>query len=688
MKDGVTLLGGYAGTGQSNPDARDVSLYPTILSGEIGNNGGSDNSYHVVYARNVDNTGVLDGFTITAGNASGSNNNSDGAGIFALLANPTITDCTISGNTATGSGAGVANLYAPSTLTDCTISGNTAGSRGGGLYNYHCSPTVTDCTISGNMAHEGGGVSDKKSSSPTLADCIISGNTASTGGGIANYSASSPTLTDCILAGNTSTENGGGIWNNDSAPALVNCVISGNTASVGEGGGMYSSFSSDPALTNCTFSGNSAKYGGAIYNIVNASATLTNSIVWDDTATVTGDEIVNSTDGTNSVSATFSDIDQSGFAGSNNNNDIDPKFLRAVGAGGPTDFGNLRLQSTSPAIGAGNASASGLSGITTDQDGLSRTVSGHVDMGAYEAHYGFQSTVFVDASASGANTGSSWTNAYSNLADALDYAVSGETIEVAQGTYYAAADGNRVDTFQLVDGVNVEGGFAGQANPSAAQNVSMFPTILSGDIGTPGANGDNTYNVVTASGTDNTAVLDGFTITAGNAVNNHPTGGGIISFSGSPTITDCTISGNTSAGGGGGMFNYQSSPILNDCTLDDNSGSRGAGIDNETSSSPALTDCTISGNMANQGGGGIYNDYSSPMLVDCTITGNSAATSGGGINDNHASSPTLINCTLSGNSATQTGGALANTYADSRPTLTNCTLSGNSAGTAGARSTT
>jgi parallel beta-helix repeat protein len=682
LADGVTLQGGYAGTGQSNPDARNTTLYPTILSGDIGAAGNSDNSYQVVYARSVDNTADLDGFTITDGNANGSGNNSEGGGIFDLLAGPTINNCTISGNASGGSGAGVATLYSSgTTLTNCTLSGNTAGARGGGLYNYQSSPTVTNCTISGNTAADGGGVSDKKSSSPTLTHCIISGNTANTGGGIANYT-SSPTLTDCILTGNTATENGGGIWNNDSSPALINSTISGNTAPSGNGGGMYSSFSSDPALTNCTLSGNTARYGGAIYNIVNASATLTNCIVWDDTASVTGNEILNSSDGTNTVNATNSDIDQSGFAGSNNNIDADPHFIRAVEAGGPSDFGNLRVQSNSPAIGAGNASAGGLSGITTDLDGVSRTINGHVDMGAYEARYAFQSTVFVDASATGPNTGSTWANAYSNLALALDYAVSGETIDVAQGTYYASSDASRFDTFQLVDGVSVEGGFAGLADPNAARDVSTYTTTLSGDIGTPGVIGDNTYNVVTGSGTDNTAMLDGFTITAGYASNYHPTGGGIIDFSGSPTITDSIISGNTSTGAGGGMFNYQSSPILNDCTISGNTGSSGAGMNNEQDSSPVLTDCKISGNTANQGGGGIYNDYSSPTLVSCTISGNSAADFGGGIGDDH-SSPTLINCVLSGNSAVQSGGALSDTDADSLPTLTNCTLTGNSAGTTG-----
>ena len=73
--NGVTIKGGYDGFGEPTPDARDITLYETILSGDIGKlSDKSDNCYHVFYhpeGLNLDDTAILDGFMITGGNANG-----------------------------------------------------------------------------------------------------------------------------------------------------------------------------------------------------------------------------------------------------------------------------------------------------------------------------------------------------------------------------------------------------------------------------------------------------------------------------------------------------------------------------------------------------------------------------------------------------------------------------------------
>ncbi len=216
--NGVTISGGYAGLADPvNPDVRDLELYESSLSGDIGAQGDdSDNCYHVFYhpeGLNLDETAVLDGFTITAGNANGSGSHRLGGGMFNSDCSPMVTNCTFSGNRVYGGGGGVlCHDNSSPTLTNCTISGNSAVMIGGGvLCRDNSSPTLTNCTISGNLAHfRGGGVYcysiSASRSSPTLTNCTISGNLAHSSGGVYCGDNSSPTLTNCILWGDTPQE--------------------------------------------------------------------------------------------------------------------------------------------------------------------------------------------------------------------------------------------------------------------------------------------------------------------------------------------------------------------------------------------------------------------------------------------------------------------------------------------------
>jgi hypothetical protein len=207
------------------------------------------------------------------------------------------------------------------------------------------------------------------------------------------------------------------------------------------------------------------------------------------------------------------------------------------------------------------------------------------------------STLFVDAAAPGpAHDGSSWADAFTDLQSALRAATAGTTIDVAQGTYKPTTDTNRNATIQLIDGVTLEGGFAGNigADPNL-RNTTATPTILSGDIGAVGNNSDNSYSVVNGGGTDATAVLDGFIVTGGNGDvgNIGQAGGGIDIVNGTPIISDCTFTGNFGIYGGG-LCSHDSSPTITDCLFSNNSagqpGTGGGGAIFETGGSPtALT---------------------------------------------------------------------------------------------------
>jgi hypothetical protein len=150
--------------------------------------------------------------------------------------------------------------------------------------------------------------------------------------------------------------------------------------------------------------------------------------------------------------------------------------------------------------------------------------------------------------------------------------------------------------------------------------------------------------------------------------------------SSSPTLTNCTFSGNN-GGNGGGIYNNNSSPILKDCTFSGNvNGGNGGGIFNDGTSSSIVTNCAFIGNSSSTVGGAICDvGTGSPTFIDCEFVSNSSTDNSGGAIGVLGGSLDLINCTFSGNSgnasAIEAGGAILN---DGNCTITNCIFWGDS----------
>lgn len=285
------------------------------------------------------------------------------------------------------------------------------------------------------------------------------------------------------------------------------------------------------------------------------------------------------------------------------------------------------------------------------------------------AHAAESSIIYVNNyDGSDSNDGKSWEDAFATLQQALDAADTseGETYEIwiAAGTYVPSKDkdGNvpaggdeRESTFMMKNGVAIYGGFTGTEDSLDQRNFAENKTILSGDFS--GNDEDKAYHVFFHEnlGLDETAVLDGVTITGGNAngSDDHARGGGMYNFGihstngSSPTLTNVTISGNMASNDGGGIYNNYSSPTLTNVTISGNEANWGGGMYNYNTRL-TLTNVTISGNTATEKGGGMYNFAGTPTLTNVTISGNEASNGGGMYNDN--SYPLIRNSIVWGNS--------------------------------------
>lgn len=272
-------------------------------------------------------------------------------------------------------------------------------------------------------------------------------------------------------------------------------------------------------------------------------------------------------------------------------------------------------------------------------------------------------TIYVNSSATGANDGSSWTDAYTDLQSAFTAASSGDEIWVAAGTYKPTTDTDRTVSFVLKNGIALYGGFAGTETLLAERDFETNITVLSGEIGVEADNSDNTLHVLLAENLDSPTTVDGFTIQDGNAFEFGfftERGGGLYS-SHSSLILKNLIFSNSSAYEGGGLYNNYSDVSLTDVVIRDNTAfsgwddGEGGGMGNSFSNL-TLTRVIFSNNHAPRSGGGMSIFDSQVTLDDVVFDNNEAGYRGGGI-DSSSSNLFLQNVTFSNNKATLDDGS-------------------------------
>ena len=284
-------------------------------------------------------------------------------------------------------------------------------------------------------------------------------------------------------------------------------------------------------------------------------------------------------------------------------------------------------------------------------------------------------THYVKSTASGASNGTSWTNAYTRLQDALAVAVSGDQIWIASGTYKPSTTGVRTQSFNVPSGVGLYGGFVGTEATLADRTSAVAATILSGDLlGNDNGNRarteatrlDNTYNVVRVSAASATVTFDGLTIQSGHSEtygDSYDRGAGIhflASTAGNVVITNCIIRWNTARSSSGWFDDSNHAFIVTATQLVENQAERGgaAGFGGSFTiqNSAFIGNRTENSRDGYQWGGGLFIANGTGQVINCVFESNYAAEEGGAVY-NHGNA-SFINCTFVGNSAVRWSSAL------------------------------
>lgn len=465
--------------------------------------------------------------------------------------------------------------------------------------------------VDGNAgAGSGGGVFVDLGAGVVASGISISGCLASSGGGVA--SSGSFIISNSTLPENVATGVGGGIRSGGSC-SIINSTIAGNSAS--NGGGIYTDVGVTLDIANSTISGNSASSSGggglASFGTTTARSVL---LAGNLAAGLPGD-----VQGTFAPDSNNNLVQSSGASGGLTNGvganivGVDPKLLALDHYGGRTR--TVALSWDSPAIGMG----SNPTALENDQRGGPFLRGTAVDIGAFQSQ---TINLVVDTLAD---------------VDNGDYSPGNVSLREA----IAAAGPNPGD-----DGVT----FA-SALDNGTINLGGTELAVRGDVRITGPGATR------------------LTISAGTLSR-------VISFAaGESRLSGLTLTGGYSAGNGGGIFNDAGSNLrLSWVVLSGNSALNGSGI--YSAGSLTISDSSITGNSSLNGGvgGGVFVGAGTLVMDSSTISGNSAAAGAGGLMN--AGSLEAFNSTFSGNSITVAGdgGGISNS---GTLTLLNSTVAGN-----------
>jgi hypothetical protein len=631
---GVTTIVGQGPAGSAAVRCAYVGAN-AVLSGFMLTNGATRNTGDSTYEQNggavwAAPAGVISNCVLAGCQAS----NYGGGGYGGSYWN-----CTVTANRSLYFGGGVygGKLYA------CVVSSNLAVSSGGGLYKG----TATLCRVVGNLADSGGG-----SFGATLLGCALAYNRALiTGGG----SSGAGTISNCTIVGNMAGQGVGGLNANG---VVTNCIVYGNyapvDANVSSGsttGNMYrccawpaagiNGITNDPQLVSAWHIAASSPCAGT--GVAGSGSDLDGE-PWRATSLARGCDEPWSAAFTGALSVALSADYSSVRTGL-------PVYLslqvNGMASSNRWTFGDGRSGSNQTFISASWPSA-GTYTVTatvfnaTCTTGVSACVTIRVDS---------PGTRYVSATNSApVYPYSSWATAATNIQDAIDAGVDGDTILVGDGLYAA---GGRVVAASLMSRVAMTRAMTVRSVNGPASTI----IVGRGPIG---------ESAVRCAYLGTNCVLAGFTLTNGatrtmGIAKWEQNAGGVLCDP-SALVSNCVIAGCQASGYGGGMvygtvaWSRISDNVASyggglydvnasNCEISRNRASQGAGVNNNAPDilsdqiyPYALVNCVVADNRASSSGGGMY--YG--LARNCTFVGNISDSYVGGVGGYSA----LINCIL------------------------------------------
>ena len=210
-----------------------------------------------------------------------------------------------------------------------------------------------------------------------------------------------------------------------------------------------------------------------------------------------------------------------------------------------------------------------------------------------------------------------WSNCFTNIQAAVNYASGSDTVLVSNGVYTVT------QAVSIAKGVTVKS--------------ALGATVTTISLQLPPGVSDCVARV-----TFSNAVLDGFTIQNGSNTAANAKGGGVyVALTG--TVQNCVIVNNKGYYGGGAYV--ESNGVVRNCQILSNKCYQGGGA---YLLAGTVSGCTIIGNdstyLANEGGG-VFMANAGSLVRNCLIRGNKAQRYGGGIYLNIAGA-TVENCTV------------------------------------------